>query len=311
MRPLILLVVLGSALARAQTIVPAVTDAQGLTEAAARKVLRAAEAALKASTSLTVGEAPAPRKGKRCDEACAKALATEAEAQALVLLELKALDAKAEKVAVDLTFFMDGEKRAPKHAEGPLEGADAWLKPALEAALPGYARKGFGALAVVAEPGSVVKVDGRVLQAERGEAVALTAGVHQVDTVFPSGHAWLERVQVKEGATSRLEPTPLDLGLTQDATASTSGVRVASYAVWMVGAAAIAGGLLAGALAKNTAAGLTPCRPDTRDCPTLDLALERNRQAQGYVSTGNVLLGVGAGLAAVGAGLFVLDVTSP
>ncbi len=313
MRPLILAVVLGSALARAQTLVPVVTDAQGLTEPAARKLLRAADAALKASTSLTVGEAPPPRRGgsRRCDEACAQAIASDAEAQGLVLLELKALDARADKVAVEASLFLDGEKHAAKHAEGPLEAAESWLKPMLEATLPGWARKGFGALAVVAEPGSVVKVDGRVQKLERGEAVSLTAGTHQVDTVFPSGHALLQRVEVREGARARLEATPLDLGLTQDVAPATGALRVTSYAVWMTGAAALAGGLLAGALAKNTAAGLTPCRPDTRDCASLDVVLEKNRQAQSYVTTGNVLLGVGAGLAAVGAGLFVIDVTQP
>jgi hypothetical protein len=48
-----------------------------------------------------------------------------------------------------------------------------------------------------------------------------------------------------------------------------------------------------------------------RDCAPLDEVQQRQAQAQAYATTGNVLLGVGAGLAALGAGLFVIDLATP
>jgi hypothetical protein len=185
-------------------------------------------------------------------------------------------------------------------------------RPALEALLPGWMRKGFGGLRVEAEPGALVKLDGRLAQGKPNEPQALTAGVHLVDVVFADGRAVLQRVEVTEGQRAQLEVLNQTAAFdtSASATRSTGTLRVVSYATWLAGAAAVAGGLVAGALGRGTAAGLSPCTAQSRDCATLDTVLERNRQAQAYASTGNVLLGVGGGLLAVGAGLFVIDVVT-
>jgi hypothetical protein len=117
---------------------------------------------------------------------------------------------------------------------------------------------------------------------------------------------------VAEGARERLEvQSPAEAVEAGAPTQGFSALRASSYAVFMAGAATLAGGLIAGALSRNTSAGLTPCRGDSRDCASLDTVLERNRQAASLATAGNVLLGVGGGLVVVGAGLFVVDAVAP
>ena len=77
----------------------------------------------------------------------------------------------------------------------------------------------------------------------------------------------------------------------------------------MVGAGSVAAGLIAGALARGTGIGLLSCdTPGARSCSTLAQAQAAHLQAQQYAGTGNLLLGVGASLMALGVSLFVVDV---
>ncbi len=310
MRSLFVLLLVPS-VAQAQALVAAVLDAPGVSEASVRRVQRATESVLKQLSGLPVGEAPTFKRGapKRCDD-CAEALVKSLGAATVVLVDLKAAEPRGERVAIDFQLWVDGERVAARHAEGTTEAFELAARPALEALLLGWMRKGFGGLRVDVEPGALVKLDGRLAQGKPSDTQALTAGVHLVDVVFSDGRAVLQRFEVAEGQRGQLEV------LNQSAAFDTKGsivkstgtLRAVSYGTWMVGAAALAGGLVAGALGRGTAAGLTPCTAQTRDCATLDTVLERNRQAQAYASTGNVLLGVGGGLLAVGAGLFVIDV---
>lgn len=301
------------ATARAQAIVSAVLDAQGVPDAAVKRAQRATEAALKQVTGLAVGEGPPFKKGapRRCDDDCAKQLVASISAPGVVLLDLKAVDRAGERLAIDISLWLDGEKVGSRRGEGTVDGFESAAKPALEVLLPPWARKGFGGLRLDVEEGSVVKVDGRVQKAKVGDVVALPAGPHQVDVVFPDGNAVLQRIEVAEGTRARVGATTPAQVLSGGAAPKSGALRGVSYALWVAGAASIAGGLVAGALARGTGAGLSSCQGDVRDCAPLDEVQQRQAQAQAYATTGNIFLGVGAGLAAVGAGLFVIDLATP
>ena len=312
MRSLLALVLL-PALASAQPLVPVLLESAGVSEASLKKLKAAADAQLKAVAGVPVGAWAAPKKGAptRCDEACAAEAARATGAALALVLDFHALEGKGDKVSLDATLFLDGKAFPTRHGEGAAEAFEGWGRGLLDGALPGWARKGFGGLRVEAGAGAVVKVDSRVTPVKSGEALALTAGAHQVDVVFPSGSALLQRVDVAEGARARLEVTAPEITTAATSPRQAGALRAAAYATWMAGAAALAGGLLSGALSRNTAAGLTPCSASSRTCETLDVVLARQRQSQSLADTGNVLLGVGAGLAVVGAGLFAVDVVTP
>lgn len=294
--------------AQAQSLVSAVLDATGVSDVALKRAQRATETALKQVSSLPVGEGPAFKKGapKRCED-CARDLAASLNAAGVVLLDLRALDGKGDRVAVEVQLWVDGERLGLKRGEGSIEGFEAAVKPVLEALLPAWARKGFGGLRLPGEAGTVVKVDGRLASAKAGDVLAVPAGVHQVDVVFPEGHAVLQRVEVGEGARVQVEALSPAEAVTGKAPRGMSALRGVSYGVFVAGAAAIAGGLVAGALGRGTGEGLASCQGDKRDCATLDVVQAKQAQAEAYATTGNVMLGVGGGLAATGVALFIID----
>jgi hypothetical protein len=309
----LLLSCFGSSVSNGQALVVAVADANGVPDVTVRRVQRSTESALRQLTALSVREGPGLKRGapKRCDDDCVQQLVRAQSAVGVVVLILRPLDAKGERVAVELQLWLEGTSLGARRGELSVEGFEPGARPLLEALLPGWARKGFGGVRVEAGRDVVVKVDGRLASARRGEVFAVPAGLHQIDLVFADGHAVLQRLEVVEGRRVRLEAADPAVFVAGSSAATGPGaLRITSYGVWMVGAATVAGGLIAGALGKGTAAGLAPCEASTRDCATLDTVLERNRQAQAYASTGNVLLGVGTGLLAVGAGLFVIDVVA-
>lgn len=313
MARLLLVLCLLPTAAAAQALVTAVLDAPGLPEAAVRRVQRATEATLQQVSSLRVGEGPAFKKGapRKCDQDCARATAASLGTAGAVLLELRALDPRGERLALEAQLWLDGERLGTKKGEGTVDAFEAAVRPVLEALLPAWARRGFGGLRLEVEPGAVVKVDGRLATAGPGEVQAVTAGVHQVDVLFPAGHAVLQRYEVGEGSRAAVQVTSPAAGLSpRPRRVGVSPLRAASYGVWMAGAASLAAGLVAGALGRGTAAGLASCQGDVRACATLDEVLVRQRQAEDLAATGNVLLGVGAGLAAVGVGLFVVDLVT-
>ena len=295
--------------AQAQSLVSAVLDATGVSDVALKRAQRATETALKQVSSLPVGEGPAYKKGapKKCGEDCARDLAGSLSAAGVVLLDLRALDNKSDRVAVEVQLWIDGERLGVKRGEGSIEGFEAAVKPVLEALLPAWARKGFGGLRLPGEAGTVVKVDGRLANGKAGDMFAVPAGVHQVDVVFAEGHAVLQRVEVGEGSRVQVEAISPAEAVTGKAPRGMSALRGVSYGVFVAGAAAIAGGLIAGALGRETGRGLVSCQMDKRDCPTLDAVQAKQAQAEAYANTGNVMLGVGGGLAATGVGLFIID----
>ena len=298
-------------LASAQALVAAVLDATGVPDARVERAQRATEAALKQVSALAVGEGPSWKRGapRKCDGGCAEELVASLQAAGAVLLELKGLDAKGEKVAVEVQLWLDGEKVGSKRGEGTIEGFEAAVRPALEALVPPWARKGFGGLRLQFEPGTVVKVGGRLVSPKAGEVLPVPAGTHQVDVIFPEGHALLQRVEVAEGSRVAVEARAPEAVLSAGAAPRTgSALRTVSYVSWVAGSAALAGGLVVGGLGAGTQKGLTPCEGDFRGCAPLDEVLRRQQQGQAWADVGNVLLGVGAGLAVTGAVLFIIDV---
>lgn len=306
---LLALLCLLPAAAHAQALVSAILDANGVSDVALKRAQRATETALKQVSSLAVSEGPAFKKGapRKCGDDCARELAHSLSTAGVVMLDLRALDGKGDRVAVEVQLWIDGERLGLKRGEGSIEGFEAAVKPVLEALLPPWARKGFGGLLVEAERGTVVKVDGRLATAKTGDVLPVPAGVHQVDVVFAEGHAVLQRVQVDEGSRVKVAALSPAEAVSGKAPKGTSTLRGVSYGVFVAGAAAIAGGLIAGALGRGTAAGLASCQGDKRDCQTLDEVQAKQAQAEAYATTGNVMLGVGGGLAATGVGLFIID----
>lgn len=294
--------------AHAQALVSAILDGQGVSDAQLKRAQRVTESALKQVSSLPVGEGPAFKKGapKRCVD-CARDLVSSLSAAGVVLLDLRSLDSKSDRVAIEVQLWIDGQRVGSKRGEGSIEGFETAVRPVLEVLLPAWARKGYGGLRLELEPGAVVKVDGRLASGKAGDVVAVPAGVHQVDVVFAEGHAVLQRVQVDEGARVNVAALSPAEAVSGSAPKGMSTLRGVSYGVFVAGAAAIAGGLIAGALGRGTGEGLASCQGDKRDCATLDVVQARQAQAEAYATTGNVMLGVGAGLAGVGVGLFIID----
>ncbi len=288
-----------------------VYDAQGVPEVTVKRLLKSAEDALKEVGALEVaaGSLPARDAPRRCDD-CAKQAAVHAGVPAVMLLAVRT---SRKGLAVEASFWLDGERvTGPELGDTETDAAVQGLAPVLEAALPKWARKGYGGVRVVAPPGAVVKVDGRVADGAAGQVLPLPVGPHQVDVVFPDGRAELQKVEVTGGERVRLEPAPPATAALVKAAApaeSLSALRLTSYAAWTAGALLVAGGFIAGALSRGTASGSNPCTASSRDCIALSTASERARLSESYARTGNVLLGTGLGLATVGAGLFVLDLS--
>lgn len=298
-------------LAPAQGLVTAVVDSNGPSEALARKAHKALDGALRGLSGATLAEGPTFKKGapRRCEGGeCARTLAASLPAPAVVLLDLKGSDAR---LVCEVSFWLDGERRTSRKAEATPDSLEAPLRAAVEQVLPGWLRRGFGAVVVQAEPGAVVKVDGRVVAARGSEPLAVPAGVHQVDVVFASGAAVLQRVEVPESVRVALAVEP-SAALVARAATGPSPLRYSSYALFMLGAASAAAGFVAGALSRSTAAGLTRCdAPGARECSALADVLRANEQAQQYASLGNVFLVLGASLATLGVGLFAVDTLLP
>jgi hypothetical protein len=150
-RWLCLLGVLWASLAPAESqraaLVPLVLEAPGVPDAAARRIQRATEALLRKLSGLPVGEGPVFKPGspkKACaDLACQKDAVAAAGAPAVVLL---ALHSTRGGVAFDVSFWLEGERLLFEPGDAEMDAPDAGLKTALEAVLPAWARRGWGAL---------------------------------------------------------------------------------------------------------------------------------------------------------------------
>jgi hypothetical protein len=252
---------------------------------------------------------PVPGVARRCgDDLCWRALIAQGGAEHGLFL----LVTPARRGAVDVEVtWMDGvdgirsQRRVPGVVTAELKGA---LRPVVTALMPPFVRKGWGGLVVNADEARL-RVDGRAL-APSDAVVPVTAGLHEVDLLLPSGEALLSRELVPEGARLRMTP-PTELGATATRAASRGkGLRAASYATFSLGALALTGSLVAGGLSRGALKGIEPCTGTDRGCTRFPAAQEAHERSARYARTGNVLLGVGAALSTVGIGLFIFDVAS-
>lgn len=311
-RWLCLLGVLWASLALAQTqraaLVPLVLEGPGVPDAAVRRIQHATEALLKKLSGLPVGEGPSSKPGapkKACIElACQRDAVAAAGAPAVVLLTLH--NARG-GVAFDVSFWLEGERLLFEPGDAEMDAPDSGLKSALEAVLPAWARRGWGALRLDSQVGAVLKLDGKAVKLKAGELLSVPAGAHQLDVVYVDGNAVLQRVEVPEGSRTRVDVTHPPEVSVHSAPEPNGVIRAVSFGLWSAGAVLIAGSLIAGSLARQTGAGQNPCAGTSRACSTLDVATEHHRQAEAYATTGNALLGTGLVLAGAGIGVFTFD----
>ncbi len=289
------------------TLVVQVLEAQGVPDTVTRKMQKGSEALLKKLSGLQVDEGPAFKTGPRkpCGElACQRAVVATAKSDAVALLSLRSSKSG---VAFDVSFWFEGERLGMELGDAELESPDTGLRPALDAVLPAWAKRGWGALRVAAQPNAVVKLDGRPMQLKSNALLSVPAGAHAVDVVYPSGDAQLRKVDVPEGHRTSVDAMSSPPALTGTAPEGNATLRFISFGLFTAGAVAIGASLVAGSLSRQTGAGQNPCVGGSRACSTLEVATERQRQAQAYATTGNILLASGSVLAAAGIGLFTFD----
>lgn len=296
--------------ASAQTLTTAILDASGVTDAQLKRVQRAAESNLTQLSALTVSEGAAFKKGapRACENNCAAQLASSLNASAVLLLDVRGMDKTGEKISAELQLWLDGEKLGLRRLDGlTIDTFENASRTAVDALLPAWAKKGYGGLRLQLEPGSTVKIDGRLAKVKPGQIQPVPAGMHQVDVIFPEGHAVLQRLEVPPGSRVKVEAQSPQQAVNGPAPKGFTALRGVSYGTFMAGAAVIAGGLIVGALGANTGKGLSSCQGDVRDCATLVEVQRLQAEAKADAQTGNIMVGVGGGLAAAGVAMFIID----
>lgn len=281
-----------------------------LSAAEVERVLSLAEQVGRELTGLEVARVAEGVLSGQCgaQDACLRATAAEARTEHVLVLGVVPRRQGALDVDVAWVDTVRGSVAKRAVVGVPAAGLAKELRPVVAALVPAFARKGWGGL--VAPGPARLRVDGRMT--EPGEVVALTAGPHEVDLLQPSGEATLTRERIPEGVRLRLEPRPdflPEAGASQ-APSRGKGLRTASYVTFSVGALAVAGSLVAGGLSRGALRDVEPCEAGQRACTAFTTASPAYEQAGRYARAGNVLLGAGAGLVTVGAGLFVFDLLS-
>lgn len=288
-------------------LVAQVLDAPGVTEATTKKIQSTAESLLKKLSGLPIGEGPAFKPGPRrscADLACQRTVVSSAGTPAVALLSLRPSHSG---VAFDVSFWLDGERLGLELGDADAEAPDNGLKPALDAVLPAWAKRGWGALRLEAPTGAVAKLDGRPMALKNGQLLSVPSGAHQLDVVYADGNAVLQRIEVPEGRQVRVDVTHPPV-VVRGGGEGNPVLRAVGFGLWVAGAAAVAGSLLAGTLSRQTGVGQNPCSAGSRSCVSYDTAMDRHRQAEAYAGTANILLGAGIAAASLGAGVFVFDV---
>lgn len=309
MKPLLLvLLVMALPASAAERLSVRVLESGGLGSAEAQRLLETGAELARELTALTV--TPVATVARRCeDEACLRALLTEAQAEHGLFLRVTATRRGAwdmEVAWLDATQGGVNRRRVPGAAAADPTTA---LRPVVAGLVPPFVRRGWGGL-VVDSDAARVRVDGRVLVLS-GDVTPVLAGAHEVDLLLPSGEALLSREVVPEGARLRLMPPEEASPLAPGTSARGKGLRTASYVTFSLGALAVAGSLVAGGLSRGAREGIRPCETGAdRTCTPYSEARSAYDKSDRYARTGNVLLGVGGALSTVGVGLFVFDLAS-
>ncbi|MFL5320789.1 MAG: hypothetical protein ACJ790_14095 [Myxococcaceae bacterium] len=229
------------------------------------------------------------------------------------VLGLRASPEGRKTVALEFLWVAADAKGLPGENERAVartpQAMEAGVRNSLKKVLPGYALKGKGGITVLAEPGSKVLVDGE----NRGEAplsgpLVVSAGVHRVDVVTPTGERVSSSVDVPEGrklVADLPSPHPVVAALTaKEGGAPGHSLKLASYAVGGAAVLALGVGAFFGAQTISTnrqlrdgACSGTPCTGALTQVQAQDLYERASGSATGAnigVATG-LLLGAGAG----------------
>lgn len=284
-----------------------------------RRLAVAAEVALKEFSGFQVEEsgnaavvAPPAGAKKNCieKESCVLAVAKEASTPEVLVLYARVSGGQ---LTVDAQLVDVPRQKAVRKTveEGSANEPEAAAKPLVEQILPPWARKGWGGLLVM-DDSDVVKVDGQTLGDQaRVDPLPLPAGRHEVDVLLPNGSAVLQRLEIGEGSRAEISRDALPTAdLVEPGQAIVGTGRYVGYGAWTAGVLCIAGSLISGALAKDTLKDVRTCSGADRSCTNFQDAESARLRSESYAKTGNVLLGVGAGLALVGAGLVTFDLAS-
>ncbi|MFE8604741.1 hypothetical protein [Archangium violaceum] len=308
-RTLLLFLLVSLPSAAAERLAVRLQHGGSLGAAESQRVLGLTEEVARELTGLDVTQAPEGLLPGRCgaQDACLRAVAAEVKTEHVLVVGVTPKRQGTLDVDVAWVDTVRGSIARRAVAAVPPAALAKELRPVVAGLVPAFARQGWGG--VVAPGMARLRVDGRMT--EPGEVVALTAGPHEVDLLLPSGEASLTRERIAEGVLLRLEPRPDFVPQPGESRAPRSkGLRTASYVTFSVGALAVAGSLVAGGLSRGALRGVDPCAGYPRTCTSFPEAGPVYERAGRYARTGNVLLGAGAGLIAVGAGLFVFDLVS-
>jgi len=284
-----------------QTLALSALEARGVPVPTSRKLAADVAGPLSQGSAWPIRVAEATGTCSASDKTCLLGQAEQLRGDSVVLLQLLRIG----KVRVH--YIEPSEKKVVTRLADTDDPA-AVARVALEL-FPTHGLKGFGAVTVDVPEGATLRLDGRAQSLPpQGRDLPVPAGAHEVDVTLPSGDLLLQPFVVAEGSRQRVS-FPLTLPVATSAPASHSTLRLTAYGLWSGAAVSVGAALLCGALSRFALRdrGL-PCGATDRDCVTQDAALSAQARAQNYARNGNIFLGVGAGLAAAGAGVFTFDV---
>ena len=158
-----------------------------------------------------------------------------------------------------------------------------------------------GELQVVVNVPAEIRLDGRPIgRAPLPGPVPVEVGLHALEVRPDGGDVYREMVTIEAG---RLTETSIDLdagpGFSLDQ-------RTVSYVVMGVGGAVILGGVVTSILAVGADGDLADCRSDAT-CNHTDRELTLADDVRSQALTTDILLGVGAAVAATGVVLYLID----
>ncbi|MCA9525508.1 MAG: PEGA domain-containing protein [Myxococcales bacterium] len=197
-----------------------------------------------------------------------------------VRLVLEGYAPRTETIAVQASHT----REAPRVVEAALEKARA-----------------TGELQVVVNVPAEIRLDGRPIgRAPLPGPVPVEVGLHALEVRPDGGDVYREMVTIEAG---RLTETSIDLdagpGFSLDQ-------RTVSYVVMGVGGAVILGGVVTSILAVGADGDLADCRSDAT-CNHTDRELTLADDVRSQALTTDILLGVGAAVAATGVVLYLID----
>ncbi|MBI3184476.1 MAG: hypothetical protein HYZ28_20260 [Myxococcales bacterium] len=295
-----------------------VGSTKGLSPREVDLVLEAALAEMRASSgfsadataSLAAGSEVASL-GCELEPECLLRVAESIEVDALVAVRATAEGRK--EVAFQLLWVAGDARGLPTESEAALHRTPAAIekgvRAGVRAALPAYARKGMGGLTVLAETGSEVLVDGqRAGQAPFSEPLVVSAGIHRVDVITPSGRREARSAEVAEGRKASLDASAASeavASLTMPPEPKGRTLRTASFLVGGAGVLSLGAGVYFGLESNSLNERIRAGECQELPCPegmTQQQAQSLNQESSSRAMLGNVGLFTGL-LFTAGAGV--------